>query len=82
LPLWQWQKVQEVPRGVKQMASNRLVLELIDRMSELLDQNAKMVKPKGTFPSYVEFTQEQWEAYDQNRKELNQLLRELRGISR
>lgn len=59
-----------------------IVLDIINRMSELIDENAEMVRPKGTLPSYVEFTQEQWGIYDNNRKELNQLLRELRGLSR
>jgi len=63
------------------MASNRLVLETINRLSELLEQNAEMIKPKGTLPSYVEFTQEQWERYERNRQEQQQLLRELRNLS-
>lgn len=63
------------------MPSNRLVLEIISRMSELLEQNAEMIKPKGTLPSYVEFTQEQWERYERNREEQKQLLRELRNLS-
>jgi len=63
------------------MASNRLVLETINRLSELLQQNAEMIKPKGTLPSYVEFTQEQWERYERNRQEQQRLLRELRDLS-
>ena len=63
------------------MVSNRLVLELINEMSELLDQNAKIIEPQGTLPYHVEFTKEEWEAYDRNRKELKQMLRELRDLS-
>jgi hypothetical protein len=63
------------------MASNRLVLETINRLSELLEENAAMIRPRGTLPSYVEFTKEQWERYERNRQEQQQLLRELRNLS-
>ena len=57
------------------MGSNRLELEIIDNLSELLEQNAALVQSKG------KLTQEQWERYERNHKEQKQLLRQLRDLS-
>jgi hypothetical protein len=57
------------------MGSNRLVLEIINDLSELLEQNAAMIQPRGSL------TQEQWERYERNHKEQQQLLRQLRNLS-
>jgi len=48
-------------------------LEIINRMSELNEQLARLMlengQPKGALPAYVEYTPEQWQEYEHNRAE-------------
>jgi hypothetical protein len=61
-------------------------LEIINRMSELNEQLAKLIRenghPKGALPAYVEYTPEQWQEYDRNRAEHKQLESELLNLHR